>query len=234
MMEKKIIAISGGMTRENGTLRAGVGNAYLDAVLNAGHAPMMLPMSNDEDAIEACLKVCDGLILTGGVDIHPLCYQQDVHRLCGEIDVFRDEFEYKLLKKAVALNLPILGICRGHQMLNVYFGGTLFQDITLKSKEVIQHVQLGSRGQGCQFINVTKESLLYEVLGEKGYVNSYHHQAVDRVADGFKVTAYANDGIIEAIEHTSKKMYGVQFHPEVTHYEDEKMLAIFKEFIRRI
>lgn len=233
-MDKKLIAITSGMNRETAIFKTVVNNSYVDAVLHAGHVPIIVPIINDEEALRACLKVCDGLILTGGVDIHPLRYQQDVHRLCGEIDMFRDEYEEIVLNVATSLDMPILGICRGHQMLNVYFGGTLFQDLTLKNPDVIQHVQMGCRGQGCQYIQVEKESLLYDVLGSKGYINSYHHQSIDKVAPGFKVTALANDGIIEAIEHTSKKMYGVQFHPEVTHYNDEKMLGIFKEFIKRI
>lgn len=233
-MSKKIIAISGGISRENGVKRANISQNYIDAVVASGHSPLILPIMQDEEAIEAALRVCDGLIMTGGVDINPLYYNQPVHRLCGELDDERDTYEKKVMDKATALDLPILGICRGNQMINVYFGGTLYQDVTLKDQNVIQHMQQGSRGKGCQFIDIEEGSLLYSVLGKKGYINSYHHQSIDQVAPQFKVTATAVDGIIEGIEHVSKKIYGVQFHPEVTHYEDELMLGIFKEFINRI
>ncbi|WP_041138226.1 gamma-glutamyl-gamma-aminobutyrate hydrolase family protein [Beduini massiliensis] len=233
-MSKKIIAISGGISRENGVKRANISQNYIDAVVASGHSPLILPIMQDEEAIEAALRVCDGLIMTGGVDINPLYYNQPVHRLCGELDDERDTYEKKVMDKATKLDMPILGICRGNQMINVYFGGTLYQDVTLKDQNVIQHLQLGSRGKGCQFIDIEEGSLLYSVLGKKGYVNSYHHQSIDQLAPNFKVTATAVDGIIEGIEHVSKKIYGVQFHPEVTHYEDELMLNIFKEFIDRI
>lgn len=233
-MSKKIIAISGGISRENGVKRANISQNYIDAVVASGHSPLILPIMQDEDAIEVALRVCDGLIMTGGVDINPLYYNQPVHRLCGELDDERDTYEKKVMDKATMLDMPILGICRGNQMINVYFGGTLYQDVTLKDQNVIQHTQMGSRGKGCQFIDIEEGSLLYSVLGKRAYVNSYHHQAVDQIAPQFKVTATAVDGIIEGIEHVSKKIYGVQFHPEVTHYEDELMLGIFKEFINRI
>ncbi|MFQ6860217.1 MAG: gamma-glutamyl-gamma-aminobutyrate hydrolase family protein [Beduini sp.] len=233
-MSKKIIAISGGISRENGVRRANISQNYIDAVVASGHSPLILPIMQDEEAIEAALRVCDGLIMTGGVDINPLYYNQPVHRLCGELDDERDTYEKKVMDKATMLDMPILGICRGNQMINVYFGGTLYQDVTLKDQNVIQHTQQGSRGKGCQFIDIEEGSLLYSVLGKRAYVNSYHHQAVDQIAPQFKVTATAVDGIIEGIEHVSKKIYGVQFHPEVTHYEDELMLGIFKEFINRI
>lgn len=233
-MNKKIIAISGAVSKENGVERANISQNYIDAVVSSGHAPIIVPLVQDEETIEMILSQCDALIMSGGADINPVHYNQPVHCLCGEIDDDRDMFDYKLMKKAVALEMPVLGICRGHQMINTYFGGTLFQDVTLKDSNVIQHVQRGSRGKGCQYIDIEEDSFLGSVLGKKAYVNSYHHQAIDKAAPNFKVTARAVDGIIEAIEHVSKKIYGVQFHPEVTHYEDKLMLEIFKEFIRRI
>lgn len=233
-MKRKIIALSGGMGSIDGFLRSGISPDYFDSVTLSGGAPVMIPMSRSKEAIKAALSVCDGLILTGGVDIDPKHYHQPIHRLCGDTDEYRDDFEYKLLDAATELELPIMGICRGIQMINVYFGGSLFQDVTLKSPDVIQHAQKGSRGYGSQWIDIEENSFLYDVLGKKAYVNSYHHQAIDRLADGFKVTARAIDGIVEGIEHQEKKIYGVQFHPEVMHRHDEKMLAIFKEFIDRI
>lgn len=234
MMKRKIIAVSGGLAEMNGFKRAGVSPDYFDAIATSGGAPLMIPMSRDEESIEAALSVCDGLIMSGGVDIDPVHYGQPIHRLCGDVDEYRDAFEYKLLAAAMKLNIPILGICRGIQIINVYFGGSLYQDVTLKSPEVIQHNQKGNRGKGSQTIKVKKGSFLYDVLGDQAYVNSYHHQAIDRLAEGFVVTATAVDGIVEGIEHKEKKIYGVQFHPEMMHREDEKMLSIFKEFINRI
>ena len=233
-VKRKIIAVSGGMFQMEGISRSGVNTDYFDAVIQSGGTPVMIPMSRDKEAIRDALSVCDALILTGGVDIDPVHYNQPIHRLCGEVDQYRDAFEYLLLDAAMELDLPILGICRGNQMINVYFGGSLYQDVTLKNPEVIQHAQVGSRGYGSQYIQVKKGSFLYDILGNEAYVNSYHHQAIDSVADDFVVTATAIDGVIEAIEHKEKKIYGVQFHPEVMHRNDDKMLAIFQEFIEQL
>lgn len=233
-MKRKIIGVSGGIGEVNGFIRSGVSPSYFEAVTKAGGAPIMLPIIGDEDAIKDALSICDGLILSGGPDIDPIHYGQPIHRLCGEINEPRDDFEFKLMKAAKAQDIPILGICRGIQMINVYFGGTLFQDVSLKDKDVIQHSQKGSRGKGCQTITVEENSFFHQILDSTAYVNSYHHQSIDQVAPGFKVTAVAVDGIVEAIEHEDKKIYGVQFHPEMMHENDPKMLAIFKKFIEII
>lgn len=231
-MSKKIIAVSGGMGETNGFMRSGVSPAYFDSIILAGGAPLMIPMSEDEESIRSVLMHCDGLILSGGVDIDPVLYGQSISTKCGEVDEYRDQFEFKLLDEALKLNLPILGICRGNQMLNVYFGGTLYQDVSLKG-DVIQHMQKGNRGKGSQMIYVEKGTFLYNILGDEAYVNSYHHQSIDVLAKDFRVAARTSDGIVEAIEHLSKPIYGVQFHPEMMSANDEKMLEIFKEFIEK-
>lgn len=232
-MVSKIVAVSNESLIIDGVEKSAVNMEYNNAVLLAGASPLMIPVSNQKEYILKALSVCDGVIITGGCDVDPNLYHEDVTVNCGGIDKKRDEFELLLIECALELKLPILGICRGHQMLNVYFGGSLHQDINTLPN-VIQHVQRGSRGQGSQYIKVIKDSFLYEAIGDLGYVNSYHHQSVKKIANHFKVTAKANDGIIEAIEHDTLPIYGVQFHPEVMAQNDEKMLNIFKKFIEKL
>ena len=232
-MMKKIIAVSSGTIKVDDVLKSAVNNEYIEAILLSGGSPITIPISNQKEAIKSVLNVCDGLILSGGVDVDPILYHEDIQISCGEIDKDRDEFEMLLIECALELHKPILGICRGHQMLNVYFGGSLYQDIH-SLENVISHVQKGSRGQGCQQIMIEPNSFLGNILGTSAYVNSYHHQAVFKVAENFKVTAQTKDGVVEGIEHCHLPIYGVQFHPEVMVKNDLKMLEIFKCFINHI
>ncbi len=202
--------------------RAGEASAnltYVNAVKKAGGVPLVIPMTTDDRQIDAILDVIDALIMTGGEDIAPLKYfGEEPHPNLGEVVPERDAFDIKLIQKAVAKGIPVLGICRGVQALNVAFGGTLYQDIpTQVPTYSIQHSQDAPGSVGTHSIAIDKNSVLYKQLGvEKIAVNSFHHQAVKDVAPGFKVTAKSKDGIVEAIEKIDNpKVWGVQFHPEI-------------------
>ncbi len=229
-MTRKIIGISGGMGDFVGTFRNGVSNDYFNSVIIVDGSPLMIPLSQAKEAIEDVVCLCDGVILTGGVDINPRRYHQDIMPCCGEISDDRDEYEYLLIEACINHHKPILGICRGIQILNVYFGGTLCQDV-YQNKQAIKHGQSGSRGKGCHEIDIEKDSFLYHLWGEKAFVNSYHHQAVDELGEGFKAVAHAHDGVVEAIEHDTYPIYGVQFHPEIMSSTDEDMKALFDWFV---
>ena len=174
--------------------------------------------------------------MTGGEDIDPLKYYgEEPLRAQGEIVPYRDEFDCMLIKMAVEKGLPLLGICRGEQLLNVVFGGTLYQDIPSQAKDsYVKHRQQAPSSYGTHSISIEKGSILNKVLGtERAVVNSFHHQAVKDPAPGFKVIARAADGIIEGIQ-MNEKVFGLQFHPEgFVANGDDTFLPIFQYFVEK-
>lgn len=152
---------------------------------------------------------CDGLLLAGGGDLNPALYNQQ-NTSSSWIDDQRDADEVALIKMFYEAGKPIMGICRGFQLLNVYFGGTMIQDI--------ENHHIHTRGMDeddkVHSIKVIKDCYLSELYGKEFNVNSSHHQALDKVADMFEVLAYSEDGIVEAIVNEEKNIYAVQFHPE--------------------
>jgi Predicted glutamine amidotransferases len=152
---------------------------------------------------------CDGLLLLGGGDVQAHLYEQESIS-CFQIDPLRDSDEIALIHKFEKSRRPILGICRGTQIINVAFGGTLIQDISSADR----HVHIPETGDQVHSVTAEEFSFLYEIYGKSFSVNSAHHQAVDKVANDFLITTISNDNIIESIENQEKKVYGVQFHPE--------------------
>ena len=217
---------------------AAANSTYVNAVRMAGGVPLVIPMTTDDKQIDAILNVIDALIMTGGEDLAPLeYYGEEPHPNLGEVVPARDAFDVKLIKKAVAKGIPVLGICRGVQALNVAFGGTLYQDIpTQLPTYSIQHSQDAPGSLGTHSITIDKNSVLYKQVGvEKIAVNSFHHQAVKDVAPGFKATAKSKDGCIEAIEMVNNpKVWGVQFHPEhlVNGKDAANFIGIFKALLQ--
>jgi putative glutamine amidotransferase len=212
-----------------GTLRAYVNQDYLDALRRAGAAPVILPMAPAEDA-ERQLALVDGLLLTGGADVCPLCYGEQPARGLGDVYQDMDLHWLALARAARAAGMPTLGVCRGMQVLNVAFGGTLHQDLDSLPGPVQQHVQLGYRHAVSHAADMEAGSRLERIFGQGSVgVNSFHHQAVKDVAPGFRVTARARDGVVEGIETEDNAfVLGVQWHPEgmVVHYPD--MLRLFR------
>ncbi len=230
----KVIGLSATYIDKEGIAKSGVNETYVKAVLKAGAVPMILPICQDQEAIKKMVECCDAVILTGGVDIHPSYYHEKISRYCGAFDVERDRFEMMLLEVLEAKKMPVLGICRGLQMLNVYYGGSLYQDLNQEKSCTVMHQQVGSRGYGCHAIEVKAQSFLSEIYQNGDLINSYHHQAVKDLATCFKVSALSQDGVIEAFEHIEQDIYAVQFHPEVMVENDEKALMVFKKFMERI
>ena len=217
---------------------AAANSTYVNAVRKAGGVPLVIPMTTDEKEIDAILNVIDALIMTGGEDISPLEYfGEEPHPNLGEVVPARDAFDILLIRKAVAKGIPVLGICRGVQALNVAFGGTLYQDIpTQVPTYSIQHSQDAPGSLGTHTAIIDKNSALYKQIGkEQIAVNSFHHQAVKDVAPGFKATAKSKDGVIEAIEMVKNpKVWGVQFHPEhlVNGKDADCFIGIFKALLQ--
>lgn len=213
--------------------------ANVRVVERAGGLPLIIPCGLAEEDLRAIFNRLDGLMLPGGGDVNPERYASVTHPGVYAIEDNRDETEILLTQWAVESDYPLLGICRGMQVMNVAMGGDLIQDIpTLLETEIphkINPVSSGQRHTILHTVEIQSDSRLAAILGAGTHeVNSIHHQSVDRVAAGFKVTATAPDGVIEAIEMPDKPfIIAVQWHPEdMILNGDEKMAGLLEEFIQ--
>ena len=236
-MKKPIIAIASGIVKDFRIEFAGedytrVNNNYPRAIAEAGGIPVILPLINDIDILLDQLSICDGLLLPGGIDVNPLSYKELPRPLLGNCNDLVDWYHINLAQKALELNMPILGICRGCQILNVSFGGTLYQDISYATDSPILHKQESHLSEKCHPVYIKENSILHEIFGDSYIVNSAHHQSVKEIAPNFKNSAISPDGIIEAIEMINKKfVVGIQWHPEMMASYDAITLNLFKKFI---
>ena len=214
--------------------RYGVSMHYMQAVEAAGGAPLMLPLTQSADVLNQILDVCDGLLLTGGFDVDPSWFGEEPHAKIEQINPLRDHTEMILTKDALQRDMPIFGICRGMQVLNVAAGGSLVQDIPAQMGEnTLLHFQKLTEEYPSHSIMVEPGSWLHHLTGEdKVRVNSYHHQCVKDMADGFKVTAYAPDGVPEAMSSEAHTfVHAVQWHPELTYSNLDFNLAVFRSHV---
>lgn len=217
-----------------GIERAYVNNDYVEAVEKAGGVPVIMPVVCNEEVIETQIKNVDGVILSGGYDVNPLCYGEEPMQELGFIFPKIDQYQLKAIEYCKIFNKPLLGICRGMQILNVAYSGTLYQDISYVDGCSIKHMQSSKRNAPGHNVEVAEGSHLYHILGSKAVTNSFHHQCIKRIAPGFKVAAVAKDGIIEAIENEEDVFtLGVQWHPESMVQDSVPMLGIFKELIQK-
>jgi putative glutamine amidotransferase len=215
---------------------------YTHALELAGGAPVLIPLNLGEETLRAIFARLDGLLLHGGVDIHPKEFGEAVEPFCGEIDAARDAVELRLTRWALYDQKPILGICRGIQMLNVAAGGSLYQDTRTQLGNVLDHAHRpGERyNRLTHSIEINPDSELARALGTTHLdVNSLHHQSLKEIAPGFHVTARAPDGVVEGIEAdtapsamASQFALGVQFHPEWLVEDDARMVGLFREFVQ--
>jgi putative glutamine amidotransferase len=236
---KKIIGISGNILIDEGGMfpgykRSYVNDDYVKSVIAAGGIPLILPLNTNEEIIKAQLEMIDGLILSGGYDVNPLLFGEEPHKLLGMTMNDRDTFDAILIKHALDMHLPILGVCRGCQMLAAAGGGTLYQDCSLSAGSYIKHSQGHTPSQPSHTVTITKDSALYSIFGAETLVNSFHHMSVKDVPKGFKVTAVAKDGIIEAIEKIAGSFaLATQWHPEMMAGSNDDMLKLFKLLIAK-
>ena len=221
-----VIGISGNFRDGDCTLAQG----YYMSVLEAGATPVVIPSYDDERALVSLLDTLDGIVLSGGADIDP-DYLGEEPLDCVSVNPRRDAQELLLVRLAVDRQIPVLGICRGIQMLAAALGGKLYQDIkTQHNVPCIEHSQSIARGLPSHEVSIEKESLLHSLMGcDTLAVNSFHHQAVKEVPAGFRVTARSKDGIIEGMESTSfRNILGVQWHPECFILENDRtMMPVF-------
>lgn len=232
---KPLILVTAGYEKStNGQNRRYLYQNYADAITHAGAIPIM-PLDNGELADEL-FNLCDGLLLTGGPDLDPALYGEKTLPECGRIDTQRDAMELKLLKHFAQGNKPIFGICRGIQIINTYFGGALWQD--LPTQRGVMHSD-EDKPHDCVHMTYLEEgSLLAKLYGKQMITNSYHHQSVKKMAEGFVLTASSN-GIVEGMAHTELPISAVQWHPErmtgverfMNHGPDSA--PIFKHFVEQ-
>lgn len=221
---KPVIGITCSIAEECGQLR--LRQEYLDAIAAAGGIPVVLAPRLEIDLVAACNKICQGFLLSGGGDLDPCYWGELPSPALANISPVRDYFETALTRMALAAKKPLLGICRGIQVLNVAAGGSLYQDL----QTGMSHQQDAPRSHTFHDIVIEKESRLGAIVqASQIRVNSFHHQAVRRVAAGFIISALSPDGIIEAIEAEGGFAVGVQWHPE--DLRDPCSAALFEAFI---
>ena len=208
-----------------------VQTTYTAAVAAAGNTPIVLPAMTDRELVARMLAPLDALLLCGGEDVEPRRYGAAPSPRLGKVNLRRDAWEILLLDEAVKRRLPVFGICRGCQLINVYFGGTLWQDLPSERSGQIAH-----RSKELHPIRVVQGSRLAGCLGKENLmVNTSHHQAVKDLAPGFRAVAFAPDGVVEAIESDTLPIAGVQFHPErlFVLLRREEFRELFKGFVTR-
>lgn len=210
-----------------------VNQPFLDRIAEAGGACLLIHDCADEEIV-ALLELCDGLLVTGGPDVDPRAYGRQPHAKFGSVSPRRDHLDRVAVGHALERpDLPVLGICRGIQAINVVAGGTLLQDVGSEVAGALKHSQSAPGWYGTHDIDLEDGSLLREIVGApRVSVNSYHHQAVDDRAPGFEVVARAGDGVVEAIGRPEARFcLGLQFHPEIMAHRDAAMMRIFTAFV---
>lgn len=236
-MSRPVIGITAGLTINEDGLHSGnerlyISREYTEAILAAGGVPVILPVTADLEAINLQVTVVDAVLLSGGQDIDPCFYGEDPLPALGRVLPERDEYEIKLTLHAHTRKKPVLGICRGLQVINVAFGGTLYQDIGQLQSAVLKHYQDTTRHALGHSVTLQRNSQLFQILGAgRLRVNSYHHQAIKLLAPGFRAVATAGDGIIEAIESDGGTVLGVGWHPEMLAAGEVVQRRIFEWFV---
>lgn len=237
-MTKPIIGISASILIDNGDFagyrRIYVNEDYAAAVIKAGATPLVLSINDDDSVIDEYINIIDGLILSGGHDVDPRNYEENPNPKLGQVLPERDRFDLKLLKKAKEKNIPILGICRGFQLINVSYGGSLWQDLSYSDKDYIKHNQVYGPEITTHSIKVEEGTKLHNIFKKDTLsVNSFHHQIIKNLGQGLKLSAQAPDGVVEAFEDPNYRfLLGVQFHPEMLHRVKDEMQGLFNELVK--
>lgn len=216
-----------------------LGRHYSEAIENFRAVPLHLSLIPKRTYISESLKHLDGILLPGSdTDVNPLIYGEEPHKNLKKVVTEKDETDLLVLEEAEKLNLPILAICYGCQVLNVSRGGTLFQDIDSQIDNSLKHEQGKPLERNSHSINIKEPSLLAGLItsangkSNKIQVNSHHHQSIKRIGKNLDASAWANDSVIECIEDTRKDrfVFGVQWHPELTWMSDFLSKRIFEKF----
>lgn len=210
-----------------------VSNAYIQSIRYSGGIPVLLPLVRSDEIIKDYTDLCDGFLFCGGNDITPLLFGQEPKAGNGKTNITLDLFQIRLMKSVLKTQKPVFSICRGMQIFNVACGGTICQDLSLHTTSPINHMQkTDSREDVCHKIKTKPHTLLKKCIGNCLYVNSFHHQAVEKVGKDLVVSASSSDGTIEAIEKPNHPFaIGVQWHPECMYRTSQEMRDLFCHFI---
>jgi putative glutamine amidotransferase len=216
-----------------GLARSYISHDYIRAVALVGAVPLLLPVISEEEAILEQVRGVDGLLLPGGYDVNPLQYGEEPYRDLDAIFPEVDEHQLTIARSAATMKKPMLGICRGLQLMNVAFGGTLYQDLSQIKGSYIKHVQKAQRHTASHTIDIEAGTELHRTLKITSLpVNSFHHQAVKDLAPGFVVNARSRDGVIEGIEKSGGSFtVAVQWHPEMMVERSGEMCNLFRGFV---
>lgn len=214
----------------NDLFRKYMKSKYAKSLERAGAEVCWIELENIDQAIAQMLE-CDGLLLPGGADINPNLYGQEPTDKCGKPNELRDKAEMKMLEAYLDTKKPIFCICRGFQLLNVFFGGTLYQDI--KDEQKCKHSDFFSKNKGSHKVKITADTKLGKSIDDESImVNSIHHQAIDQVGKDLAVAAISEDGFIEALEHSMHPYcIGVQWHPEHMSKKSKTQQKLFDAFV---
>lgn len=229
-MQPPVIGILGAVDDEKTTQ---LQNTYTRAIESAGGTPLLLPYTDKDESINAFVRICDGFLFTGGVDVNPSHFGEEKKHTCGNIQIYRDKLEFRAFEKIYPSGKPIMAICRGAQLVNVALGGTLYQDIPTEAPSNVPHRQSEPKNSPSHYVKIISGTPLWSsILKERACANSFHHQAIKVLGSGLRVMAVADDGIIEAVwseEHEYLRAY--QWHPERLCETDEDNRRLFEEFI---
>ncbi len=226
---KPIIGLTPQHDARHGRVR--MAREYIQAVAAAGGVAVVLPLEASDEALLELVDRLDGFLFTGGPDVDPARYGATCSEVCGEVDEARDALEFRLFSLLLSANKPVLGICRGLQLINTALGGTLHQDLP-SARGGIAHDQSPPYDQTCHEVNLVPGNPLFPAGLEGLSVNSIHHQGVERLAEGLVPMAHAPDGLIEAFFHPARRfLMSVQWHPECMASWDLDSQAIFQAFV---
>lgn len=242
MQKKVIVGILGNvMTQNDGRFKdywkSYVNEDYVTSVLKAGGVPFIIPIVDNGEVMKEQLACVDALIFSGGdADINPKLYHQEMQKESSEPNDRRDFFDFQVMKLAKEVRKPTLCVCRGHQVFNVFHGGSLYQDILYDKNAKDWHSSKGTPDFLAHEISIAKDSLLYDIVQKENIsVNSFHHQFVKDVAKELRVVATSPDGVIEALEYKKSDYFclSLQWHPEMLAAKgDENMLKLFQRLIK--
>ncbi|GCF95334.1 amidotransferase [Enterococcus florum] len=213
-MKKPVIGIMPLYDREKESLWMLPG--YPALIEENGGIPLLLPLTDNLKTLDYFLETCDGFLFTGGHDVTPALYNQEPSSRCGETNRLRDTMDCYCMEKAIELDKPLLGICRGAQLLNVIAGGTLYQDLPTEKPSQLNHQMQAPYDRQQHDVQLIEGTLLAELFGKTTLgVNSYHHQGIKEIGSQLTVTALAEDGLVEAIYLPDRTFaLAVQWHPE--------------------
>ena len=226
--------IAGILSSVDGERKTELYHSYVSAVERSGGVPLILPYTENEDTLDQFVRICDGFLFSGGGDVDPALYGEPVRAGCGKIQRYRDEMELRIFHKARLAGKPILGICRGIQLINVALGGTLYQDIPSELNTGILHRQTEPKERPSHKIRVRKGTPLYDLIGGEFVAgNSFHHQAIKTLGKGLEIMATAEDGVTEAVFLPGKPyLRAYQWHPERLLDFNQQNRDLFLDWIR--